>query len=334
MTTASKFKKSLLPVTCAGVIAATLAALSGSTLAQSWPVKPVRLVVPISAGGSVDTIGRAVAQKYSEIWKQPVIVENRAGAGGTIGTDYVAKSAADGYTLLINSTSQASSAALYRKLPFDVVRDFAAVTQIITTYQMLVSSPKLAVTSVKELIAYAKANPGKLNMASTGTGSSPHLVGELLRLEAGIDVVHVPYKGDAALQPALIAGEVHFSFLPPNAAVVHMKAGRMRVLAVTGTTRGAIAPDVPTMIEAGIPNFEFTGWVGIFAPAGTPRDIQVKIAEDMGKLLAMPDIAERVPVWGGVAAGTMPDDFNSRYRNDVAKFARIVKEAKVPLIDQ
>jgi len=307
--------------------------LAGQTNAQTWPAKQVRLVVPISAGGSVDTMGRAVAQKFSEIWKQPVIVENRAGAGGTIGTDVVAKAAPDGYTLLINSTSQASSAGLYRKLPYDAVNDFAPVTQIITTYQMLVSSPKLPVTSVRELVAMARARPGKLNMASTGTGSSPHLVGELLRLETGIDVVHVPYKGDVGLQPALISGEVDFSFLPPIAAIQHMKTGRMRVLAVTGTSRVAIAPDVPTMIEAGVPNFEFIGWVGIFAPAGTPMDIQHRISADMIRMLAMPDVAERVPGWGGVAAGTSPEDFTVRYRADVAKFVRIVKDAKVPLIE-
>ena len=276
-----------LSLTTAALVSCLLA---GQTNAQTWPAKQVRLVVPISAGGSVDTIGRAVAQKFSEIWKQPVIVENRAGAGGTIGTDVVAKAAPDGYTLLINSTSQASSAGLYRKLPYDAVNDFAPVTQIITTYQMLVSSPKLPVTSVRELVAMARARPGKLNMASTGTGSSPHLVGELLRLETGIDVVHVPYKGDVGLQPALISGEVDFSFLPPIAAIQHMKAGRMRVLAVTGTSRVAIAPDVPTMIEAGVPNFEFIGWVGIFAPAGTPMDIQHRISGDMIRMLAMPDV--------------------------------------------
>ena len=309
------------------------AAQSGIALAQAWPGKPVRLIVPISAGGSVDTIGRAVAQKYSELWKQPVIVENRAGAGGTIGSDIVAKSAPDGYTLLINSTSQASTAALYRKLPYDPIREFAPVTQIITTYQMLVSSPKLPVTTLRELIAMAKAQPGKLNMASSGVGSSPHLVGELLRLEAGINVVHVPYKGDVGLQPALIGGEVDFSFLSPIAAIAHMKGGRMRVLAVTGLQRAAIAPEVPTMVEAGVPNFEFIGWVGLFAPAGTPREVERRISDDMKQILAMPDIAERVPGWGGVAAGTTPEEFTTRYRSDVAKFIRIVRDAKVPLID-
>lgn len=318
---------------CGMALLCVAAAQPGLALAQAWPAKPVRLIVPISAGGSVDTIGRAVAQKYSELWKQPVIVENRAGAGGTIGADVVAKAAPDGYTILINSTSQASTAALYRKLPYDPIAEFSPVTQIITTYQMLVSSPKIPVTTVRELIAMAKAQPGKLNMASTGTGSSPHLVGELLRLETGIDVVHVPYKGDVGLQPALIGGEVHFSFLPPIAALGHMKAGRMRVLAVTGLQRVATAPYVPTMVEAGVPNFEFIGWVGLFAPAGTPRDVERRISNDMKQMLAMPEVAERVPGWGGVAAGTTPEEFTARYRADVAKFVRIVREAKVPLID-
>ena len=179
----------------------------------------------------------------------------------------------------------------------------------------------------------AKAQPGKLNMASSGVGSSPHLVGELLRLEAGINVVHVPYKGDVGLQPALIGGEVDFSFLSPIAAIAHMKGGRMRVLAVNGLQRVAIAPEVPTMLEAGVPNFEFIGWVGMFAPAGTPREVERRISEDMKQILAMPDIAERVPGWGGVAAGTTPEEFTTRYRSDVAKFIRIVRDAKVPLID-
>lgn len=311
----------------------SLAAPAIEAMAQTWPAKPVRLVVPISAGGSVDTVGRAMAQKFSEAWKQPVVVENRAGAGGTIGADFVAKTAPDGYTILINSTTQASSAALYRKLPYDAVNDFAPISAIITTYQMLVANTRLPAANVKELIALAKAQPGRLNMGSSGTGSSPHLVGELMRLETGIDVVHVPYKGDIGLQPALIGGEVHFAFVSPIAALQHIKVGRMKGLAVTGTKRASIAPDVPTMIEAGVPDFEFVGWVGFFAPAGTPRDILNRISAETAKTLTIPDIAERVPRWGGVATGSTPEEFAKRYRTDIAKFQRIVKEARVPLID-
>lgn len=306
---------------------------ANGALAQDWPAKPVRLVVPVPAGGSVDTIARAFAQKFTEAWKHLVIVENRSGAGGTIGAAVVAKSAPDGYTVLINSTSQASSASLYRKLPFDALNDFAPVTQVISTYMMLVASTKLPVTTVKELMALAKAQPGKLNFGSTGMGSSPHLVGELLRLQTGIDVVHVPYKGDVLLQPALISGQIHFATVPPNAVLQHVKAGRMRALAVTGKTRVSTAPDVPTMVEAGVPNFEFTGWIGLFAPAGTPRDILGRISAETIRSLGAPDIIARVPGWGGEPAGTTPEDFAARYRADIAKYAKIIKEANVPLVD-
>jgi tripartite-type tricarboxylate transporter receptor subunit TctC len=198
---------------------------------------------------------------------------------------------------------------------------------------MLVATTSVQAQTVKELVALAKAQPGKLNMGSSGTGSSPHLVGELFRLETGVDVVHVPYKGDVALQPALIGGEVQFAFVSPIAALQHLKTGRLRGLAVTGLQRAAVAPDVPTMVEAGVPDFEFVGWVGFFAPAKTPREVLARVAAETARTLAMPDIAERVPGWGGVATGSSPEEFTRRYRTDLAKFARIVKEARVPLID-
>ncbi len=315
------------------ILLASMGFGTGGAMAQAWPTKPVKLMVPVPAGGSVDTIARAFAQKFTEDWKQIVIVDNRSGAGGTIGSDVVAKAAPDGYTFLINSTSQASSAAIYRRLPFDALKDFAPVTQIIKTYQILVSNPKLPVTTVMELIALAKAQPGKLNYGSTGMGSSPHLVGELLRLVTGINVAHIPYKGDVLLQPALISGQIQFAILPPNAVLQHIKSGRLRGLAVTGNTRAAIAPDLPTMVEAGVPNFEFTGWVGFFAPAGTPRDILGRVSAATIRVLGMPDIISRVPGWGGEPAGTTPEEFAARYRSDLGKFAKIVKEAGVPLVD-
>ena len=309
------------------------AGLPQFVLAQAWPVKPVRVIVPVSAGGGIDTVARAMSQKFSEAWKQPVVVENRAGAGGTIGADVVAKAPKDGYTLLINSTSQASSAVQYSKLPYDAIRDFAPVTQIITTYLMLGTNIKVPVTTVRELVALAKAQPGKLNFGSTGSGGSPHLVSELFRLEAGINVVHVPYKGDAPLQPALISDEVQYAFLTPIALLQHVKSGRVRALAVTGNQRAAIAPDVPTIAEAGYPGVELLGWIGVFATAGTPREVLLRIADDTRSILKMPEIAARVPGWGGDASGSTPDEFSARYRADIAKYARIVREAKIPLLD-
>ena len=307
--------------------------LSGGAIAQSWPARPVHIVVPQSAGGGVDTVARAFAQKFSEGWKQPVVVDDRPGAGGTIGADFVAKSAKDGYTLLLASSSQAISASQYRKLPFDPVADFTPVSQLMSTYLMLVCNPKLPVKSVKDLVALAKASPGKLNYGSTGSGGSPHMIAELFRLETGISAVHVPYKGDAPLTPALLAGEVQYSFLTPIAVLQHVKSGRLRALAVTGTTRASIAPDIPTMAEAGLPAVEYIGWMGIFAPGGTPREVVARIAEESMRVVKMPDIQERFPAWGGEPAGTGPEEFGARYRADIAKYARITREAGVPTLD-
>ncbi len=315
-----------------GLIIST-AGVAQSAAAQSWPTKVVRVIVPVSAGGGIDTVARAMAQKYSEAWGQAVVVENRAGAGGIIGADVVAKAPRDGYTLLINSTSQASSAAQYARLPYDAQKDFAPASQIIYTYLMLGANMKVPATSVKELVALAKTQPGKLNFGSTGSGGSPHLVSELFRLETGINVVHVPYKGDSPLQPALISDEVQYAFLTPIALMQHVKSGRVRALAVTGGRRASIAPDVPTMAEAGFPGVEFTGWIGTFAGGGAPREVLTRIAEDTQRTLKMPDILARVPGWGGEPAGSTPEEFEARYRADIAKYARIIREAKIPLLE-
>jgi len=317
---------------CAAVAIAMLVAGANQALAQAWPAKPVRVVVPLSAGGGVDTVARVFAAKFSEAWNQPVVVDNRPGAGGTIGADLVAKAPKDGYTLLISASSHAVSASLYPNLPYDALKDFAPATQIISTYLMLAVNPKVPATSVKELVALAKSQPGKLNFGSTGSGSAPHLVSELFRLEAGIDVVHVPYKGDRPLQPALLGNDVQYAFLTPIAVMQHVKTGRLRAVAVTGTQRASIAPDVPTIAEAGLPNAGYVGWMGIFAPGGTPRDVLEKIAGETARILKMPDIASKVPGWGGEAAGTRPEEFTARFRSDVAKFARIIKEARVPQV--
>ncbi len=316
-----------------GIVFAACALFCAAAFAQSWPAKAVHIIVPMSAGGGVDTVARSFAQKLSEAWKQPVVVDNRAGAGGTIGADFVAKSAKDGYTLLLPSSSQAISASQYRKLPFDPVADFTPVVQLMSTYLMLVCNAKLPVKSVKELVALAKAQPGKLNYGSTGSGGSPHMVAELFRLETGIQAVHVPYKGDAPRQPAIIAGEVQYSFLTPIAVLQHIKSGRLRGLAITGPTRASIAPDMPTMAEAGFPAVESVGWMGIFAPGGTPREVVTRIADDAIRAVKAPDLQDRYPAWGGEPAGIGPEEFAARYRADIAKYARITREAGVPLLD-
>jgi len=304
-----------------------------TAFSQPYPSKPVRIVVPLAAGGGVDNVARTFAQKYSEAWKQPVIVENRPGAGNIIGADYVAKSAPDGYTLLVSSSSLAGNAVLFRKLPFDAIRDFAPVTQFIATQLILAMNPRVPAGNVRELIAYARAQPGKLNYGSTGIGSGAHLISEMLKIETGIDVVHVPYKGDAPLMPALLNGDIQFSFLTASAVLANAKIGRLRALAVTGRTRVSAAPDLPTMIEAGVPGFEFESWIGLFAPAGTPPEILAAISAESARALRQPDIIARLPGWGGDAVGSSPEVFAARYRADIAKLGRVVSEARIPLAD-
>jgi tripartite-type tricarboxylate transporter receptor subunit TctC len=211
--------------------------------------------------------------------------------------------------------------------------DLAPATQIINTYQMLAVNPEVPANSVRELVAVAHKMGGKMNFGSTGLGSSSHLAGELFKREAKIDALHVPYKGDAQLQPAILANDVQFVFVTPTAVLPHLKTGKLRVLAMTGSARASVAPDVPTMAEAGFPGVEMTGWIGILGTGGTPREVLVRVSEATAQALKMPDVAPRVPSWGGDAAGTTPDEFAARYRGDIAKFGRIMREAKIPYAD-
>jgi len=250
--------------------------------AQSYPTRPVRMVVPFAAGGAVDTVARALGQKLVETWKQPMLVDNRPGAGGNIAADHVAKAPGDGYTLLITTHGFAISPGLYKKLPFDAERDFAPVTQLTSSFVVLVTNPQIPAVSAKELIALAKSRPGAINYGSTGIGAPLHLLGELLKSMTGTDMLHVPYKGDAPLNQALLAGEVQLAFMPPAGVLPHIRSGRLRALGVTGKARSATLPEVPTLTEAGIP-LEFTGWLGVFAPARSPRDIVLRIQRDVCK---------------------------------------------------
>jgi tripartite-type tricarboxylate transporter receptor subunit TctC len=315
---------------CAAV---AIAAMPAAALAQAWPAKPVRIIVPLSPGGAVDTIARAMGQKYSEAFKQPFVVENRAGAGGTIGNDVVAKAPRDGYTLLVSSGSLVVTPSLYPNIPYDAWKDFAPAAQILSTYLMLVTNVKVPAASAKDLIALAKSQPGKLNFGSTGAGAGPHLVTELFNMEAGIKAAHIPYKGDAPLQPAMLANEVQYAIVTPSAVLGHIKAGKLRGLAVTGTRRAAVAPDLPTFAEIGLPGATYVGWIAVFAPGGTPRDILARIHGETGRALKAPDIVERLPGWGGEAATSTLDEFDALYRSDLDKFARVVKATGVKLQD-
>jgi len=305
----------------------------GVAYAQSYPNKPIHIFVPFAAGGAVDALARIVSPKLGDSLGQPIVVENRPGAGGNLAADLVAKSAPDGYTLLLTTNGHAISPALYRKLPFDAVKDFAPVTQLLATTLILVANPKFPAANTRELIALAKAKPGALNYGSTGVGNPLHLTMELLKISAGIDIVPVPYKGDAPLSAALMAGEVDVAVVPLATSVQNIKAGRIKALAVTGARRLASLPEVPTVAESAIAGFDSTSWQGLFAPVGTPREIVERLQRETAKALNAPEVRERLTGLGGEIVASTPEEFEAKFRTDLAMFARIVREARIPLQD-
>ncbi|MFN0303049.1 MAG: Bug family tripartite tricarboxylate transporter substrate binding protein [Burkholderiales bacterium] len=314
------------------IVASLAVAMVGThALAQSFPSKPVRLIVPFPAGGAVDTVARAVGQKLGGVWNQQVLVENRAGAGGNIGADAVAKSAPDGYTLLITTNGLAISPSLYKKLPFDPIKDFAPVTQLTASYLALAVNPQLGANTAKELVELARAKPGSISYGSTGVGVAPHLVMELFKAATGIDMLHVPYKGDAQVGPALVSGEVQAAFLPPSAIVGYVKAGRLLALAVTSAGRAAALPDVPSIVDAGFPSVEYAGWLGVLAPANTPRDTINQIQRNIATVLSQQEMKDRLPTWGYEPVGTTAAQFDARYKTDIAAFAKLIQDARIPM---
>jgi len=310
-----------------------MALVASTASAQGYPAKPIRMVVPFAAGGVVDTTARILVPKMSEVLGQPIVVDNRPGAGGNIAADLVAKAAADGYTILITTHGQAISPSLFKSLPYDAAKDLAPVSQLTSSFLVLVSGPRLAAGSLKELIARAKASPGRLNYGSTGLGAPPHLMGELLKLTAGVDVVHVPYKGDAPMYQALLAGEVDYAFGPLGNAVQHIQSGRLRALGMTGARRSDVIPQVPTMAQAGVPELEITGWLGLFAPAATPRAAIQRLHAAAADAVADAKVRERLPALGYEPLASRPEEFAERFKRDLAIYARVVREARVPLQD-
>ncbi|MGQ3074010.1 MAG: Bug family tripartite tricarboxylate transporter substrate binding protein [Ferrovibrionaceae bacterium] len=294
--------------------------------AQTYPTRAITLIVPFPAGGTTDILGRFVGQALSAAWNQPVVVENRGGAGGNIGAAAVAKAAPDGYTLLVGTVgTHAINASLYTKMPYDTLKDFAPVTQIASVPNMLVVTPSLPVGSVTELIAYAKANPGKLNMASSGNGTSIHLSGELFKVMTGVDMVHVPYKGSAPALNDLMGGQVQLMFDNMPSALPQVKGGTLKALAVTTATRSPAMPDLPTVAEAGVPGFEASSWFGVFAPAGTPKEIVAKLQTEIARILKSPEMTERLAQQGAVAVGNTPDEFGAYVQSELVKWAGVVK---------
>jgi tripartite-type tricarboxylate transporter receptor subunit TctC len=313
-----------------GIIAGALTLGVSAALPQTYPSKPIRVIVPFAAGGAVDALARMLAAKVQESVGQPVIVENRAGAGGNTGAAEVAKAPPDGYTILQHTNGQAISPALYRSLPFDTLKDFIPVTQLVGTSTVLVATPKLPAKSAKELIALAKAKPGGLNYGMTGVGNSLHLTMEMFKRAAGIDLQAIPYRGDAPLNTALIAGEVDVAIVPIATIVPLIEAGRVRALAVNSAQRSHVLPDVPTVAEDAIPGFEAAGWQGWFVPAGTPREVVATIQREAAKAINAPDMQERLKAMGNDPVGSTSAEFEAKFKADLAKFAKVVKEANIP----
>jgi tripartite-type tricarboxylate transporter receptor subunit TctC len=305
-------------------------ALSWAAHAQNFPSKPIRVIIPFVAGGSSDIVGRAIGAKFQELLGQPAVVENKPGANGAIAAEFVAKSDADGYTVLVGSIGVFSiNAALFKDLRYNPVRDFAPITLAVTTPNVLITKPTLAVASVKDLVAEMKKNPGKLSYCTSGTGSSDHLTAELLRQATGTDAVHVPYKGGAACQTDIMGNQVDFSFQNLGAVTNYIKGGRMKALAVTAKSRHAQLPDVPSAVEAGVPDLVVTSWQAAAAPAKTPAPIVARLSEAMVKALRSPDVAERMKQIGFDVVASSPDEFGRFMQEEVDRWTRVVQKGGI-----
>ncbi len=314
------------------LLALCLAAAVLPAAAQWQPARPLRLVSPYSAGGANDLLSRLIGQKLGERLGQSVIVDNRLGANGIIGVDFVAKSPADGYTLLMGSlATHAINPALYARLPYDALRDFTPVGLIATVPLLLVVNPALPVANVKDLVAMAKAKPGAVSTASPGLGSSPHLASELFRGAAGVDIVHVAYKGDAPAVADVIGGQVTAIFANMPSALPFVQSGRLKALAMTGTRRTAVAPDIPTMAEAGVPGVDISTWYGLFAPGNLPADVLARLSTELDAVLRLPEVQQRIRQLGAEpGAGDQPK-FQRQLAADIAKYAKVVAAAGVKL---
>ena len=293
--------------------------------AQDYPNKPIRLVAPFSPGGATDVLARIVGQKLTERWGQPIVIENRVGAGGNIGAEQVARSASDGYTLLMGGVPHAIAMSLYTKLNYDLTKDLAAVAEVASFPSMIVLHPSLPAKSVKELIALAKARPGQLNFGSAGNGSPNHLALELFDTLAHVKMVHVPYKGAGQVIGDLLAGQLQLASMGFPVATPHVKAGKLRAIAVTGATRSPLLPDVPTVSEAGLPGFDVTSWYGVFAPAAVSRDIINKVNAEIANAVTAPELKERLASLGAEASIKKPDEFAQYVREEIVKWAKVVK---------
>jgi tripartite-type tricarboxylate transporter receptor subunit TctC len=313
-----------------GVFCACILACVQIAYAQTYPTKPIHWVSPWAAGGANDILSRMIGNEISTTLGQPVVVENKPGASGTVGTASVAKSPPDGYTITLGSTpSYATAPSMYPDLPYNPVRDFAPITLVARVSNLLVVHPSLPVNSVKELIAYAKANPGKLNFTSVGSGSTPHLSAELFKMMAGVEMNHVPYKGTAPALVDLIAGRVDLAFEGTPALLPHVRAGRLRALGITSLQRSQLLPDVPTISESGLSGFDVSVWYAVFAPAGTPPDVIKKLNAAIVTSLRTPALSRQLNDLGADLVGSSPEELGSYLNQETSKWAAVIKKATI-----
>ena len=313
-----------------GLFAALMLVAAGAGIAQSnYPNRPVRMVVPSSAGGGADIVARIVAPRLAERLGQQVVVDNRPGAGTMIGGEVVARSAPDGYTLLMGVSTLATNPVIYRNMPYDALRDFALITEVASLPNILVVHPSVPVKTVKELIAFTRAHPGQLSYGSPGTGTNPHLAMELFRSMAKVDMLHIPYKGSAPAIIDLIAGHITVMAATALTGIPHVRSGRLRALAVTGTTRAAAAPDVPTIAEAALPGYDAVQWYGVLAPAQTPKDIVSKLHTEIVRILQTPEVKDRLLGDGADPVGNTPDEFTRFIKVETDKWAKVARDAGI-----
>jgi len=310
-----------------------LGLFAASAWAQGFPNHNITMVVPFSAGGPLDAMARVLASKMAEGFGQPVVVENRVGGGGALGMGSVARSRPDGYTILYTPNSLAIMPAFYRKLAFDAERDLAPVSQFASTTLVLAAHPKIGVSTVNELVALAKSRPGKLNFGSSGVADPLQLGIEMLKTMTGIDMLPIPYKGQAPMFTALLAGEVDVAVVSLQTSLAPIRAGNLKVLAITGPKRSAALPGVPTVAESGLPGYDLTSWHGVFVPAGTPRDVTDRLQREIARVAALPEVRQRMEATGNEAVGSTPEEFDVKFKADVARFRKIVQDARLPMQD-
>jgi tripartite-type tricarboxylate transporter receptor subunit TctC len=317
------------------LVASAIAALGCThARAQDYPARPIRLIVPVSPGATTDTLARAVAAKLGESLGQQVVVDNRAGASAIIGTDLAAKAAPDGYTLLVITSTHTINPSLQKSLPYDPVRDFSPVTLMASSPTVLVVHPSVPARSVRELIALARARPGQLNYGSGGTGSSTHLVAELFKSTAGIEINHVPYKGAGPALIDVLAGQLHFMFSGIVPALPHVKAGKLRALGITGLARSSAAPEIPTLAESGLPGFSFGLWYGVLGPAGLPERVVGRLRDEIRKVMALPDVRARLAAEGAEVVASSPQELLAHMQKEIATYRRIVQAAGIKADDK